>query len=72
MTANSPNPNPFSPLGLSPRQSPAQVASTVGSYMKAVVCILFWSIVGAAAVGATYVAIRAIYWGVQIAVQPLH
>jgi hypothetical protein len=70
MTTNAPN-SPLFPAP-SPKATPSQVASTVGSYMKAIVCILFWAIVGAAAAGATYVALRAIYWGVQIAVQPLH
>ena len=65
------NQSPF-PAPPAPKLTPGQVAVTTGHFTKAIVMILFWSVVGAAALGAAYVAIRAIYWGVQTAIQPLH
>lgn len=70
MTANAPN-SPLFPAP-KPKPTPTQIASDFGAWTRMLIALIFWSIVGAAAVGAAYVAIRAIYWGVQIAVQPLH
>jgi hypothetical protein len=65
------NQSPF-PVLPTPKRTPGQIALTVGAYTKCLVLLLVWGVVGSAALGATYVALMAIWWGIKTLSQPLH
>jgi len=44
------------------RVTPAHVASTIATYVRAMVILVFWGVVGAAALCAGWVAFRIIWW----------
>lgn len=42
--------------------TPAHVAGTISTYVRALVITVFWAVVGAAALAAGWVALRIIWW----------
>jgi len=68
--SNPPNsPNPAPPPGQ--KGSPRYIAANVADYVRAGVTIIAWLIVASVAVGAAWVAIRAVIWACRLATEAL-
>ena len=55
----------------SPNTNPEHIARTFSQYVKAVVQILVWAVIGLASLAAAYVTIRALWIAVQMILQAL-
>ena len=74
MANSAPNPNPNQqPVGRGPSQrpSPQRIAAAIADYVRAALTVTAWLVLGAAGLGAAYVAIKAVIWAVKLAQQAL-
>lgn len=55
----------------SPNANPEYIARTFSQYVKAVVQILVWAVIGLTSLAAAYVTIRALWIAVQMILQAL-
>ena len=54
-----------------PKRSPRWYAFVVGEYVRAMVVLIFWLIVGMAGLAAAYVGIRCIVYGAELILRAL-
>ena len=57
--------------GSPPKRSHTDLARSIGDLVRTAVVILFWGIVGCAALAAAFLAVRAIYFALQLALRAL-
>ena len=48
-----------------PKLTPGEIVALVGMYVRAFVVLVFWIVSAAAATGAGYVALRALWWAAR-------
>lgn len=54
-----------------PKRSPRWYACVVGDYVRALVVLVFWLVIGAVGLAAAYIGIRGILWAAELVLDAL-